>query len=99
MSPSGEALPREQQPGSLGRAVDRGFTAAFELVMTPALFGFIGYLIDRRLGTGPILTIALASVVTCYVVWKLWYKYTVEMTRLEAELIARRSGEFSGTEQ
>ena len=65
--------------------------------MTPALFGLIGYLIDRRLGTGPVLTIVLSGFVACYVVWKLWYNYTVEMTRLEAELIARRSGSLAGT--
>lgn len=68
------------------RAADRGFTAAFELVMTPALFGLIGYFIDRQLQTGRIFTISLAAVVSLYVIWKLVYQYNTQMDQLQAEL-------------
>ncbi len=67
------------------RAADRGFTAAFELVMTPALFGLIGYFIDRQLETGRIFTIGFAVVVASYLIWKLVYQYNTEMDQLEAD--------------
>lgn len=81
-----------REPAQLGSSVERGFTAAFELVATPALFGFIGYLVDRRLGTGPVVTIVLAALVAAYCIWKLWYQYNEQMEGLEADLIAARTG-------
>ena len=96
MSLSGEAqAPRTNRGLS---QVERGFTAAFELVATPALFGLIGYFIDRWLGTGPWFMIVLTVVVAAYEIWKLWYQYTVKMTELEAELIAARTGGASKAE-
>lgn len=73
------------------RTADRGFTAAFELVMTPALFAFLGHLLDGWLGTGRIFTIVLASLVGVYVVWKVWYSYNAEMDQLEADIRRPRS--------
>ena len=91
MSLSGEAQTPSPN-GGLGRQIERGFTAAFELVATPALFGFIGYLIDRQLGTGPWVMVVLVVIVASYEIWKLWYQYNTTMTRLERELIAARTG-------
>ena len=85
MSLTQEPMTKDSHAATAARSVDRGFTAAFELVATPAAFGFLGYLVDRWLGTGPIFTIALAGFVACYVVWKLWYQYNAEMDRLDAE--------------
>lgn len=85
MSVSGESFAKDHHSGGLGHSAERGFTAAFELVATPALFGLIGYGLDRWLGTGPVLMIALTVVVAGYVVWKLWYSYNQEMDRLDAE--------------
>jgi len=89
VSLSGESLNKDQHtPTGVGHGVERGFTAAFELVATPVLFAVIGYFLDRRLGTGPFLTIALTVFVAGYVIWKLWYNYSAEMDRLDA---ARRA--------
>ena len=63
--------------------------------MTPALVAGIAYLLDRQFGTGPWLTIVLTTFTVGYLVWKLWYNYNVEMTKLEAELIKKRTGEIS----
>jgi len=68
---------------SLANAED-GVTAAFELVLTPALFAFLGYLIDRWTGLGPLFVFVLGGVVAVYEVWKLWYTYTERMKELEA---------------
>jgi hypothetical protein len=83
-----------------GSAVDRGFTAAFELVATPALFGLLGYFIDGRLGTGVLFTAALTIVVAGYCLWKLWCQYNHQMEELESELIVARGGQRTspGTE-
>jgi hypothetical protein len=85
------AAPRTGDQRHGGRTTDRGFTAAFELVMTPALFAFIGHLIDGKLGTGRIFTLVLAIVVGAYEVWKLWYGYNAEVASLEAEMFQPRS--------
>ena len=42
-------------------AAEDGVVAAFELVLTPALFAFFGYLLDKWLGTGPILLATLGE--------------------------------------
>ena len=38
------------------------FAAAFELAVTPAIFGFLGWLLDGRLGTTPIFTVVFTVV-------------------------------------
>jgi F0F1-type ATP synthase assembly protein I len=57
--------------------------AAFELVMTPALFGCGGFLLDRLIGTTPVFTLVLSVLVLCYVVWKMLVQY---MADSDAEL-------------
>ena len=37
-----------------------GLSAAFELVVTPAIFGFLGFLLDRLLGTVPLFTLVFS---------------------------------------
>ena len=73
------------------RELNQGFgealSRAFELAVTPVVFGFFGYLIDMRLGTSPIflLVLALFAVVGQFV--KLWYAYDGEMKRRDAEAV------------
>jgi len=67
-------------------AAEDGVVAAFELVLTPALFGFFGYLLDRWLGTGPILLVLFTGIVAIYEIWKLWYTYTQKMKTFEDAL-------------
>lgn len=52
--------------------------AAFELVMTPAIFGFLGYLLDRAIGVTPLFTLVLSLSVVVYELWKLWSGYLAE---------------------
>jgi hypothetical protein len=95
---TGEDAVTDQRVRGFGHMAERGFTAAFELVVTPVLFGFIGHAIDGRLGTGRLFTIALSVVVTVYVVWKLCYNYLAEMKALEAERLERRARPSSRAE-
>jgi hypothetical protein len=58
-----------------GNALSR----AFELVLTPAIFGVLGWLLDRWLGVTPLFTIALTLLVFLYVAWRLWTGYETDM--------------------
>ena len=57
---------------------------AFELVVTPSLFGLIGYGIDRALGTLPIFTVTLAVFCVIGMSVKMYYGYIVAMEAHEA---------------
>jgi len=62
-----------------------GFALAFEFAVTPAIFGVLGYLLDRAVGTLPVFTIifALFCVVGMFV--KVWYTYDANMREQEAK--------------
>lgn len=60
------------------------FSAAFEMVVTPALFGLLGWFLDSRIGIFPVLTLVLVGVTLTYEVWKFVRRYGEEMdTALE----------------
>ncbi len=67
---------------------------AFEFVGTPAVFGLFGWLLDRRLGIVPVLTITFAVLVLVYEFWKMGSRYTAQMKVHEA----RRQGTRLGPE-
>ncbi len=64
------------------------FAAAFELAVTPAIFGFLGWLLDGRLGTFPIFTIAFAAITLAYASWRLARSYGESLDRA---LVERRA--------
>ena len=57
---------------------------AFELVVTPTLFGLIGYGIDRMLGTVPVFSVILAVFCVIGMSVKMYYGYIVAMEAHEA---------------
>jgi F0F1-type ATP synthase assembly protein I len=59
----------------LNRGYSDGLARGFELVITPMIFGGIGWLLDSWLGTGPILAIAFGvfGVVGIFAKLKLGY--------------------------
>ncbi len=57
------------------------FAAAFELAVTPAIFGVLGWLLDRTLGTTPVFTIAFVLVTVSYAAWKVARDYRVKLDR------------------
>lgn len=61
-----------------------GLAAAFEMIATPTIFGFFGYLLDERLGTRPLFLLAFALVVFGYEIWKLVGRYNAQMVAHEA---------------
>jgi hypothetical protein len=64
------------------------FSTAFEMIVTPAIFGLLGWLIDSRLDLFPVFTLVLTGLVFVYEVWKVYVQYSADM---DAALEARRT--------
>ncbi len=70
------------------------FAAAFEMIVTPALFGLFGWwLIDRPLGLFPVFTLVLAGIALAYETQKLCASYR---RSLDEALQQRRAGYGQG---
>ncbi len=63
---------------------------AFELVATPAVFAFFGWLIDGTLGTRPVFTLVLGLLTAIYAGWKAVRTYSDRMEELDRNLPSRR---------
>ena len=76
---------------SAKRELNRGFgnalSTAVELAVTPAIFAFIGWWIDRWLGTRPVFFLFLFAFTVSYVSWKQFSAYGATMRRQEQELL------------
>jgi len=78
-----------------------GLAAAFEMVATPVIFAFAGYLLDRWLGLHLVFALLFGLVVFGYEIWKLIMRYSAEMAAHDASAPwARRAtaGEGSGSD-
>ena len=75
-----------QEKRELNTGFGDALARAFELVATPLIFAFFGWLLDRRLGTSPIFAFAFFFVVLGYVIWKLLMGYDADMKRHEAKM-------------
>jgi len=62
-----------------------GLARAFEFAVTPAIFGFLGYLLDHAVGTVPLFTIALSLLCVVGMFLKTWYTYDLSMREQEAK--------------
>lgn len=65
--------------GDLYRGFGDTYSRAFELVVTPTIFGLIGWFLDSRFGTFPAITLALGILVFLYEIWKLTADYSRRM--------------------
>src|SRR4051812_20609121 len=59
---------------------------AFELVFTPVVAGFLGFLLDRFVGTTPVFTVVFGVLALIGVVAKMYYTYLADMEAHEARL-------------
>jgi F0F1-type ATP synthase assembly protein I len=71
------------QRRELNEGFGDGLQQAFELVVTPLIFGVLGYLLDRWLGTVPLFTIVFSVFVLGYMAWKLYATYMADMAAAE----------------
>jgi len=77
---------RRELNNGFGEALSR----AFELAVTPALFGVMGWFLDRWVGTTPLFTIAFLLLAVCGVGYMTWFRYEEEMKRHEADAVWNR---------
>jgi F0F1-type ATP synthase assembly protein I len=73
---------RQQLNHGFGDAMSR----AFEIAVTPVIFGLLGFWLDHVFGTQPVLTVALAVFAVVGMFVRSWIGYDAEMRRHEAEL-------------
>ncbi len=71
------------------REVNNGFgdglAAAFEIVVTPLLVAFFGYLIDRWLGLHLVFALIFGLFTFGYMMYKLVHRYSADMARHDAD--------------
>jgi hypothetical protein len=73
-----------------------GLATAFELVVTPLFVGFLGFLVDRWLGTGVAFALSFGLFTFGYLVWKLVGRYNREMDAHDAKSAWARPSVFRG---
>jgi Putative F0F1-ATPase subunit Ca2+/Mg2+ transporter len=70
------------------RALYNGFgdtlAKGVEFALTPAIFGFLGYLLDRAVGTLPVFLILFTIVCVVGMFIRSWYAYDAQMKEHEA---------------
>lgn len=59
---------------------------AFEYAAVPTIFTFIGYFIDRKVGTVPLFAIVFFLIAITGMFVRSWYTYDNTMRQYEAEL-------------
>ncbi len=77
--------------GDVQNGFGDGLAKAFELVLTPAIFGLAGFALDRWLGLTPLFTIVLTLWALAVVTFMAWYRYEAEMRRVEEGAVWARA--------
>ncbi len=79
------------------RELNQGFASTlnkgFEFAVMMAVFGGIGFLVDRALGTSPFFLVFLMVFAFVGQSARLWYAYVAAMKRYEAGLPSNARGE------
>ena len=78
-----ELRDRQDLSNGFGNALSR----AVELAVTPVIFGFLGYLLDGRLGTRPVFMLVAFLLVFGYTLWKHYVLYSAAMDREQRKLL------------
>lgn len=68
----------------LNKGFGDGMSRAFEIAITPVVFGAVGYGIDLLAGTGPWFAVGLALFAVIGMFVRVWYGYDAEMRAHEA---------------
>ncbi len=70
--------------GALYSGFGEALSRAFEMALTPAIFGGLGYLVDRALGTSPVVAVALFLFAVLGSFARMWYGYDARMKAIES---------------
>ena len=82
---------RERSRGEVNRGLDDGLSKAFELALTPAICGVLGWLLDQRLEVTPLFTLVAFFLGVIGTSLSLWYRYDATMKAQEAEAAEARA--------
>jgi F0F1-type ATP synthase assembly protein I len=74
---------RQDLSNGFGNALSR----AVELAVTPMIFGFLGYLLDGKLGTRPAFMLIAFLFVFGYTLWKHYTLYSAAMDREQHKVL------------
>lgn len=66
-------------------------TGGYDLVLTGVVFALVGLWLDKRFGFTPVLTIVMTVIGFTGSVLNIYYRYTREIERVEAETAALRA--------
>ncbi len=69
--------------GDLYNGFGEGLSRAFELALTPAIIGGLGYLLDLWLGLLPVFTIVFFLIAMVGLIARMWYGYDARMKEHE----------------
>ena len=78
-----ELRDRQDLNNGFGNALSR----AVELAVTPIIFGFLGYLLDGKLGTRPAFMLIAFLFVFGYTLWKHYVLYSAAMDREQRKVM------------
>lgn len=76
---------RDLSTSALYNGFGNTLARAFELVLTPLVFGLLGWVVDRWLGTSPLFALGLGVVAVVAMMLRMYYGYQVDMERHERE--------------
>lgn len=82
---------RERSRGEVNRGLDDGLSKAFELALTPAICGVLGWLLDQRLEVTPLFTLIAFFLGVIGTSISLWSRYDATMRVQEAEAAEARA--------
>lgn len=85
---------REQvrEQGELYRGFGDTLSRALELALTPTIFGALGWLLDRWVGTSPLFTLVLFLLAVVGMFARMWYGYDRRMRAHESSAAWARTG-------
>jgi F0F1-type ATP synthase assembly protein I len=72
----------DSQRRELSNDIFHRSTGSFELVLSPLILGFLGFLLDRAIGTVPIFTIVFAVAAMGGAAARVYYGYRYAMRQL-----------------
>jgi F0F1-type ATP synthase assembly protein I len=83
-------LDRLSERRELNNGFGNALAKAFELAVTPAIFGYLGWLLDGWLGTRPLFLIALFMFTAIYTSWRMFSAYSARMQVEEDRMLGPR---------
>lgn len=80
-------MDQQAERRELHNSMGDGLALAFQIALTPMVFAFLGYQLDRRIGRVPLFTIILFLVAMVGVFISQWAQYEHRMKQADAKAV------------